>query len=328
MDTTDIVVPPGPNSCEYSILLVFLEHFSKWIEAYPCKTRQAAEIVRYVNRFLGMHQDSEEIRTDNGAEFRGEVFRNLVLHGVSIHNTAPHMSQSKGLVENANRVIKTALRHNIAANDTRPWPDIMDHILAIHQGTPHDLCLLGVAFHWAEPADRGVADEIPDDEVELLLIQGWRTDTEGDFLGIVFGEVRNGHLSSITNELLVFLTQVLDDLPLEILSHCDERPGTATLTHTLERHLLWSTCTELEGGSYYVPSAGAYLHVDVTDLSTRDPLIRRVPVGETSEEEEEDDEEEASAEEEDRESDPDYQGSENAESKEASSGRAESGEED
>ncbi|GBG60804.1 hypothetical protein CBR_g12542 [Chara braunii] len=57
-----------------------------------------------------MPRDTEEILTDNGAEFRGEVLRSLVLHGVSIRNTAPHMSQSNGLVENANRVIKTALQ--------------------------------------------------------------------------------------------------------------------------------------------------------------------------------------------------------------------------
>ncbi|GBG61606.1 hypothetical protein CBR_g22404 [Chara braunii] len=153
-------------------------------------------------------------------------------------------------------------------------------------------CLLEVASHWAEPADRSVEDEIPDDEVELLLIQGWRTDTEGYFLKILFGEVRDGHPSSITDELPVLLTQVLDDLPLEILSHYDERPGTATLARTLESHLLWSTCMELEEGSYYLPSIGAYLSVDVTDLSTWDPLIRRVPIGETSEEAEEEEEEE------------------------------------
>ncbi len=84
-----------------------------------------------------MHQDTKEILTDNRAEFRGEVLRSLVLHGASIRNTAPHMLQSNGRVENANRVIKTVLRRNIAAKDTRPWPDIVDHILVIHRGTPH-----------------------------------------------------------------------------------------------------------------------------------------------------------------------------------------------
>ncbi|GBG66481.1 hypothetical protein CBR_g63064 [Chara braunii] len=180
-------------------------------------------------------------------------------------------------------------------------------------------CLLDAVFHWAEPSGTCEENEIPDDEIELLLVQTWRTNTEGDFLGILFGEVRDGHLTSITAELLVFLSQVLDDLPLEILSRCDQKPRTATLVRTLEPHLLWSACTELEEGSYYVPSAGAYLNIDVTDLSTWDPLIRRAPAGETSEEEEEDDEEEASGEEEDREYDPDYQGTEDEELGEADS---------
>ncbi|GBG85989.1 hypothetical protein CBR_g40801 [Chara braunii] len=136
---------------------------------------------------------------------------------------------------------------------------------------------------------------------------------------MLFGEVHDDHLMSITDKLLVFLGQVLDDLPLEILSRCDQKPWTTTLVRTLEPHLQWSACTELEEGSYYVPSAGSYLHVDVTDLSTWDPLIRRAPARETSEEEEEEDEEEASAEEEDRESDPDYQGSEDEELGEADS---------
>ncbi|GBG72704.1 hypothetical protein CBR_g12271 [Chara braunii] len=173
-------------------------------------------------------------------------------------------------------------------------------------------CLLDVAFHWAEPADRTVESEVPNNEVELLLVQAWRTGTEGDFLGIIFGEVRDDNLSAITDELLVFLVQVLDDLPLEILSRCDERPGTATLTRSLESQLLWATCTELDEWNYYLASRGVYLTPDVTDLSTWDPLVRRVPEGQTSEEakEEEEEEFEESTEEEERDDDPDYRESE------------------
>ncbi|GBG67392.1 hypothetical protein CBR_g529 [Chara braunii] len=151
--------------------------------------------------------------------------------------------------------------------------------------------------------DRTVEGEVSDDEVELLLVQAWRTGTEGDFLGIIFGEV-----SAITSELLVVLVQVLDDLPLEILSRCDERPETETLTRSLEPHLLWSTCTELDEGSYYLPPRGVFLTVEITDLSTWDPLVRRVPEGQTSEEvkEEEEEESEESVEEEEWNDDPDY----------------------
>ncbi|GBG87830.1 hypothetical protein CBR_g45986 [Chara braunii] len=55
-----------------------------------------------------------------------------------LRHTAPHVSQSNGLAENANRMIKTALRRNLAAHDTRPWPEIVYLIVGIHRATPHE----------------------------------------------------------------------------------------------------------------------------------------------------------------------------------------------
>ncbi|GBG83979.1 hypothetical protein CBR_g37851 [Chara braunii] len=266
------------------------------------------------------------------------------------------MSQSNGLVENANRVLKTTLRRNIAAQDIRPWPDILDvPILDVakwaqwwHAYVALSFFLVEVVFHWVEPADRSEEDEISDDESESLIVQAWRTDTEGELLGILFGEVRDDHLDLIEDEVLVFLTQLLDDLPLDILSRCDKRLGTATLTRTLTPPLLWPTCTELDGDHCYYPSEGAYLIIDVIDLSFWDPLIRRVIVGETNEEAEEEEEEAAEEEieednhlqyteggetprEEESEvesDDPDYDESEDAKSEEANSERDETEEEE
>ncbi|GBG78562.1 hypothetical protein CBR_g27786 [Chara braunii] len=259
-----------------------------------------------------MHQDTEEILTDNGAKFRVEVLRNQVLHGVSIRNTAPHISQSNGLVENANRVIKTALRRNIAANDTRPWPNIVDHILAIHRGTPHE-----------STAPEAEGGEVPDDEVELLIVQAWRTNTEGELLGILFGKVEDGHLDAITDELLVFLGQLVDDLPLDILSRCDEKSGTYVLTRTLAPHLLWSTCMELDADNCFYPSPSLYLEIDVTDLTHWDPFIRRGNAIEASYEEEEEGEKSEEEELGTNQDDPDDIGSEEEESRSEEGGAQE-----
>ncbi|GBG79370.1 hypothetical protein CBR_g29518 [Chara braunii] len=156
-------------------------------------------------------------------------------------------------------------------------------------------CLLEVVFHWAEPADKDEEDEVPDDEVELLIVQAWRTDMEGELLGILFGKVRDDHLKPITSEDSVFLAQLLDDLPLDIILRCDEWPTVATLTRTLVPHLLWSRCTELDGDNCYYPSSGHYLVIDVTDLTLWDPVIRRVKVGgEANDEEVEEEGEEES----------------------------------
>ncbi|GBG75319.1 hypothetical protein CBR_g19951 [Chara braunii] len=184
-------------------------------------------------------------------------------------------------------------------------------------------CLLEVVFHWAELANKDEEGKVPDDEVELLKVQAWRTNTEGELLGILFGKVRVDHLEPITSEVLVFLAQLLDDLPLDVLSRCDKRPTPATLTRTLAPHLLWSTCTEIDGDNCYYPSSGHYLVIDVTDLTLWDPIIRRGEErGEASKkEEEEEEEEEESLEAESH--DPDYNASEEAES--GGSGSDESG---
>ncbi|GBG58928.1 hypothetical protein CBR_g24280 [Chara braunii] len=138
IDTTDINVSRGPvDQGELNVLLVVVDHFSKWIEAYPMTSRNSQEVALYVNRFLCMHLDVEEVHMDNGSEFQGEVERHLVRADVKIIYSPGHWPQANGLVENANRLIKTALRRNITAGDTRPWPVIVDHILAVYRATPH-----------------------------------------------------------------------------------------------------------------------------------------------------------------------------------------------
>ncbi|GBG77615.1 hypothetical protein CBR_g24061 [Chara braunii] len=125
-----------------------------------------------------------------------------------------------------------------------------------------------------------------------------RTDTEGELLGILFGKVRDGHVEPITSEVLVFLAQLLDDLPLNIISRCNERPTPATLTRTLVPHLLWSTSTEFDRDNSYYPSSGHYLVIDVTDLTLWDLITRRVEAEEEVNEEEEEREEVSKEEEE------------------------------
>ncbi|GBG69468.1 hypothetical protein CBR_g4163 [Chara braunii] len=135
--------------------------------------------------------------------------------------------------------------------------------------------LLEVEFRWSEPAPYGEGPKLPDDEVELLIVQAWRTAKEKDLLGILFGKVDDGNLALITSEMLEFLTQLVDDLPLDVLSRCDNQSGTHVLSRTLEPRLLWSTCSELDGDNCVYPSQALFLEIDVTDLTVWDPIIRK-----------------------------------------------------
>ncbi|GBG81617.1 hypothetical protein CBR_g32609 [Chara braunii] len=166
-------------------------------------------------------------------------------------------------------------------------------------------CLLEIEFRWSEAAPFGEGLEHPEDSVEFLIIRAWRTAEQGDLLGFLFRKVEEGNPTLITDELLVFLTQLADDLPLDILSHSDKQPGTHVLSRTLEPHLVWSTCTKIDEDNCLYPSQALCLEIDVTDLTFWDPIARQnvAQDEEIRRADEEEEEEEPSSEERD---DPDY----------------------
>ncbi|GBG83394.1 hypothetical protein CBR_g37108 [Chara braunii] len=163
-------------------------------------------------------------------------------------------------------------------------------------------CLLEIKFRWSEAAPFGEGPEHPEDSVEFLIIQAWKTAEQGDLLGFLFGKVEEGSLILITNELLVFLTQLADDLPLDILSHNDDPPCTHVLSRTLEPHLVWSTCMEIDEDNCLYPSQALCFEIDVTDLTFWDPIARQ-NIAQDEEIRGAEEEEEPSSEERD---DPDY----------------------
>ncbi|GBG70869.1 hypothetical protein CBR_g8169 [Chara braunii] len=136
-------------------------------------------------------------------------------------------------------------------------------------------CLLEIQFRWSEAAPFEEGPEHPEDSVEFLIIQVWRTAEQGDLLGFLFEKVEEGNLTLITDELLVFLTQLADDLPLDILSHVDKQPGTHVLSRTLEPHLVWSRCAKIDEDNCLYPSQALYLEIDFTDLTFWDPIARQ-----------------------------------------------------
>ncbi|GBG62707.1 hypothetical protein CBR_g31724 [Chara braunii] len=95
--------------------------------------------------------------------------------------------------------------------------------------------------------------------LELLIIQAWRTDVEGDLLGFVFGSVRPGHRQPIVQELIVPIVQLADDLLLDIVSQSDDSPASHVITRALTPYLQWTACLEEPGSDSTLPSRQEYL---------------------------------------------------------------------
>ncbi|GBG70625.1 hypothetical protein CBR_g7927 [Chara braunii] len=105
-------------------------------------------------------------------------------------------------------------------------------------------------------------------------------------LGFLFGSVEAGHRQLIVGELLILLMQLLHDLPIDIISHCDESPAPHILSRSLMSYLQWSACLGGNWDNRNYPSHGDNLNpAEIIDIL----FFYR---GETTSEEEEDEEEE------------------------------------
>ncbi|GBG72889.1 hypothetical protein CBR_g12609 [Chara braunii] len=130
------------------------------------------------------------------------------------------------------------------------------------------------------------------ENLELLIIQAWRTNVEGDLLGFLFGSVRSGHRQLITQELVAPIVQLADDLSLDIVSQSDNSPAPHVLMRTLDLYLQWSACLEEPGDEDSLPSRQEYLKpYDIINHAFY-PKVEEVAI----EEEESDDDEETSEE--------------------------------
>ncbi|GBG68290.1 hypothetical protein CBR_g2837 [Chara braunii] len=108
---------------------------------------------------------------------------------------------------------------------------------------------------WTRTSEQPVCIEY----LEMLILEAWRTDVEGDLLGFLFGSVRPGHRQPIVQELIVPLVQLADDLPLDIVSQSDNSPALHVITRALAPYLQWTACLEEPGSDNTLPSRQEHL---------------------------------------------------------------------
>ncbi|GBG72766.1 hypothetical protein CBR_g12334 [Chara braunii] len=115
--------------------------------------------------------------------------------------------------------------------------------------------LVGVQVTWTQTSEQPACIEY----LELLILQAWRTDVEGDLLGFLFGSERLDHRQPITRELVVPLVQLADDLSLDIVSQSDDSPAPHIISRALAPYLQWTACLEEPGSDSTLPSRQEYL---------------------------------------------------------------------
>ncbi|KAI4293155.1 hypothetical protein PAPHI01_2429 [Pancytospora philotis] len=115
------ILPAGPNELwEVDIIgyleetkhgnkfiFVAIDHYTKWVEAAPIKTKDKESIARLVQQLIiDKHGSPQRILTDNGLEFDNNVLANVLnIHGIQHDFCSPGHHETVGAVERVNQTL-------------------------------------------------------------------------------------------------------------------------------------------------------------------------------------------------------------------------------
>ena len=82
----------------YENILVIIDHFTKFVQAYPAKNQKAVTTARLVLDFIRRYGFPEKFHSDQGQNFVGKVMKNLYkLIGIKQTKTIPYHSIGDGI---------------------------------------------------------------------------------------------------------------------------------------------------------------------------------------------------------------------------------------
>ncbi|GBG86192.1 hypothetical protein CBR_g41096 [Chara braunii] len=147
-------------------------------------------------------------------------------------------------------------------------------------------CLARVHVTWTGTIEHPTWIENP----ELLIIQGWRNNAEGDLIGFLFGSVRKGRRQLIAQELIAPIVQLADDLSPDIYFQSDNSPAPYIFERSLDSYLQWTLCLEEPRDEDTLPSRQEYLKPYEIIPHAFYPRAEEVVIDDDDEEEDDDEE--------------------------------------
>ena len=110
-------------SGHYKWILHIKDHFSKYTQLYPLKSKHAEPIADCFALFIAAFLPPKIMQADNGKEFKGALLLLLRKYGIQVVNGAPRSPQTQGLVEQANGVVEAKLRAWKMDHGSKEWKD-------------------------------------------------------------------------------------------------------------------------------------------------------------------------------------------------------------
>ncbi|XP_047666533.1 uncharacterized protein LOC125140777 [Tachysurus fulvidraco] len=121
-----------PRQGPFRYLLIMVDKFSRWVEAFPCSKENARVVVqKLTTEIIPRYGIPVGIDSDNGTPFTSTVTQLLCKElKVNWHFHIPYHPQSSGMVERANRTIKDKIRKAMHTSGSKNWVHALPLVLA------------------------------------------------------------------------------------------------------------------------------------------------------------------------------------------------------
>ena len=122
----------------YENILVIIDHFTKFAQAYPSKNQKAVTTAKLVLDFIRRYGFPEKFHSDQGQNFVGKVMKNLYkLTGIKQTKTTPYHPMGNGLSERFNRTLLSMVG-TLTSKKKKAWPKYLPDLVMAYNSATHD----------------------------------------------------------------------------------------------------------------------------------------------------------------------------------------------
>ena len=132
----DVVGPLPLSKNGNRFILVAVDCFTKWTEAYAIPNQEANTIIEvFVNEFVCRWGTPLQLHTDLGSNLQSTAFRQMcaLLH-IDKTNTTPMRPQANGNVEGFNRTLQN-MQTSYCENDQKRWDEYLPQVLMAYRAS-------------------------------------------------------------------------------------------------------------------------------------------------------------------------------------------------
>jgi transposase InsO family protein len=135
--TSDFTGPFPTSEAQNRYVLIFVDHFTKWAEAFATKDMKTDTLARCFMAFVYRHGAPSRLLTDQGRDYQSELFQQLLeLLDVGKLRTTAYHPECDGLSERFNRTLIAMLR-SFASQNSRDWDTLLHQLVFAYNTSVH-----------------------------------------------------------------------------------------------------------------------------------------------------------------------------------------------